>query len=65
MQVTAVQTGAPKLTQTAVWALRGSILDYTNQPLGAGYAVTPMNDELSALHSFLAFLQGEGRAVLE
>ena len=40
MLVTAVQTGAPKLTQTAVWALRGFILDYTDQPLGAGDVVT-------------------------
>jgi site-specific recombinase XerD len=39
------------------------VLNYVDQRLNAGYAVTGVNGELRALHSFLAFLQDDGCAI--
>jgi site-specific recombinase XerD len=39
---------------------RQHVLDYVDQRLSAGYAVTGVNNDLRNLHTFLLFLQEEG-----
>ncbi|MCI0557768.1 MAG: tyrosine-type recombinase/integrase [Nitrososphaera sp.] len=42
---------------------RQQVLDYVDQRLGAGYAVTGVNNDLRNLHTFLLFLQEEGYSI--
>jgi integrase len=53
--------------RTGVWELkdlkRQHVLDYVDQRLGKGYAVTGVNNDLRNLHTFLLFLQEEGYSV--
>lgn len=42
---------------------RQHVLEYVDQRLGAGYAVTGVNNDLRNLHTFLLFLQEEGYSV--
>lgn len=42
---------------------RQHVLDYIDQRLSAGYAVTGVNNDLRTLHTFLLFLQDEGYSI--
>ena len=42
---------------------RQHVLDYVDQRLGEGYAVSGVNNELHNLHTFLVFLQAQGYPV--
>lgn len=42
---------------------RQHVLDYVDQRLSAGYAVTGVNNDLRTLHTFLLFLQDEGYSI--